>query len=152
MMIRLLLGVAILAPVVLRANEATRTTVCAVTSNPKAHSGKTVSVWAHVVVDYHGTFIAQRGCKKMLPLVLPEGSVQNRRVEVRADETYERFKRALYDYRPGTSELRKRIEARFEGRFELIPEDSQGVLGPPGPALGARWQFVLERVSDVLLK
>ena len=48
--------------------EPQETTVCALTSDPAAHSGKTVSVRANVVTDYRGAFLADNGCKKMILL------------------------------------------------------------------------------------
>jgi len=132
------------------------TTVCALTTNPLKFSGKTVSLRAYVIVDYHGMFLAVRKCKKMLPLVLPEGSQRTPQLTLSNDDSYKLFDAALHDYRPGTLQPKRSVEATFEGRFEYIFEVKDGkevrVAKGLGPSGSAQWQFVLQRVSGVELK
>ena len=120
------------------------TALCTLTSNAAAYSGKTVSVKAYVVVDYHGTFLADQRCKKMIPLVLPEGSDRLPRISLVEDEAYKHFDELVHDYRPGTTQPKGRVEAQFEGRFELLSQQSDSRL--------ARWQLVLQRVSSVRVR
>lgn len=137
-----------------RAAEPEDTTICALTSTPAAHSGKMVTVRATVVTDYHGKFLQERRCKKLLLLVLPEGSAMAPAVELKADSVYKRFEEALHDYRPGSAQPKKRVEARFTGRFEYLPlvEAGRGSKASVPAPLGAQWQLVLQSVSALRLR
>jgi hypothetical protein len=128
------------------------TGICELTSSPAKYSGMTVTVWASVVKEYHGTFLVDHRCRKSIPLVIPEGSAMAPRVELKRDEAYAQFDKALHDYRPGTARLiRRRIKARFTGRFEYLPTLRSGDSEPKAP-LGAQWLLVLESVSSVRLR
>lgn len=130
------------------------TSVCALTSDPSAYSGKMVLVRANVVTDYHGSFLADRRCKKLILLVLPEGSTMAPKIELRSDEAYRQFDSALHVYRPGTAKPKWHIQAQFTGRFEyLVPPQAGGEGRERAPApLGAQWQLVLQSVSRVRLR
>ena len=121
--------------------------VCALTAEPGLYSGKTAAVTAYAISDYHGTFLRDPKCKKLILLVLPEGAASPPIVTLKRDDVYRRFDAALHDYEPGRSQSRKRVEARFTGRFEYQNE-SEGARSP----LGAQWQLVLESVSMLRLR
>lgn len=136
-----------------RSAEVRSVNVCSLTSDPATYSGQMVSVRAYLVTDYHGTFIGDRKCKKLILLVLPEGASLAPKISLKEDDAYKRFDEALHDYRPGTSQPRKRIEARFTGRFEYLVQREGSTRFPESvrSPLGAHWQLVLESVSGVRL-
>jgi len=69
------------------------------------------------------------------------------------DENFKKFDDALYDFRPGTMELRNRIEADFRGRFDsaFVLKGTRKVRISRGYGEGQRAQnrLVLESVSKV---
>ncbi len=133
-----------------------RAGVCEITRKPVLYSGRVLSVRAYVIVDYHGVFLADPRCKKTLPLILPEGSGRPDELPLRADEAYKQFDAVLQEYGPGGARSRGKLEATFEGRFDYVFQLKDGkrvrVVDGFGPTRTMRWQFVLNRVSNVAPK
>jgi len=80
---------------------------------------------------------------------------QKRQCELQKDETFQKFDKALFDFQNGSMDLRNRIRADFEGRFDSVFAKKGNRIVRVAKGYGqkhkAETRLVLCKVSDVTL-
>jgi len=128
---------------------------CRLLTTPERFTGKVVSVRAYVVKYRHGIILHAKDCNggMFLELRAELDVAPKRKVALEKDSEYEKFDNALFIFKEGTTELRNRIEATFEGRFDSVYELKNGKRVRVSPGYGPNSLFpsrlVLYKVSDV---
>ena len=128
---------------------------CRLKTTPERFTGKVVSVRAYVVKYRHGILLHSNDCDGSVFLELrAELDVPpKRQVALMKDSEYEKFYNALFIFKEGTTELRDRIEATFEGRFDSVYgiKNDKRVRVSPGYGQNSLFasRLVLYKVSDV---
>lgn len=157
---QLLVTVLILFPVAIGVamspqNQIPSVNYCRLQEVPETFGGQVISVRARVDKSLHGLFLSSDGCEGTVFLELGSDVVPKRGASLAKDAEFAKFDQALFDFRPGTMELKNRIEVTVEGRFDTTVQlrNSRRVrVGTgygPGNVLASR--LVLYRVVDVRL-
>ena len=128
---------------------------CRLLTTPERFTGKVVSVRAHVVKYRHGIILHSKDCNggMFLELGAKLDVAPKREVALMKDSEYEKFDKALFIFKDGTTQLRNQIEATFEGRFDSIYgiKNEKRVRVSPGYGQNSLFasRLVLYKVSDV---
>jgi hypothetical protein len=101
-----------------RSADVTTVNLCELVNAPEKFNGQTVSVRASVDRYYNRIVLFGEDCDGMILLELRSRVEPQREFPLERDKQFEKFIQAVFDFKPGTMELRNRIKADFKGRFD----------------------------------
>jgi hypothetical protein len=130
-------------------------TLCELLKTPEKFAGQMVSVRASVDKSYHWLVLFNKDCDGSVMLELRSEIEPKREFPLEKDEQFEKFDQALFDFKPGSMELRNRIEADFAGRFDSMFAMKRNrkvrIAKGYGHGLQAKTRLVLHKVSNVTI-
>lgn len=100
---------------------------------------------------YHRVVLFGENCEELVLLELRSNVEPQREFPLERDKQFEKLSGALFDFKPGTFELRNRIEADFKGRFDWVfaREGNQNTVKEHRHRLHVTSRLVLYKVSNV---
>ncbi len=128
---------------------------CKLLANPENFAGRVISVRARITKSRHGTVLNGEGCDGAILLELRAEVVPKRDAILTKDSEYEKFDQALFIFKPGSTELKNRIDGNFQGRFDTVLRMKDGKCVRNSKGYGQNSiltsRLVLYKVSDVRL-
>jgi len=103
-----------------RSADVNTVTLCELMKTPEKFAGQIVSVRANVDKYYHRIVLFGEDCDGLVLLELRPMVEPQREFPLERDTQFEKFSEALFDFKPGTVELRNQIKADFRGRFDWV--------------------------------
>ena len=125
---------------------------CELLKAPAKFAGQMVSVRARVDKSYHWIVLRSNDCEGTIMLELRAEVEPPREFALNKNKDFEALDKALYDFKPGTMELRNRVEADFAGRFDSVlavkGKQEVRIAQGYGQGLRAKTRLVLKTVTN----